>query len=106
MQEMNTTMTRRDALLNESLAGIRKLALSLNDLTDAIIALDGTRDKLWAYCSVLDDKIPDEAQDKHDFLCIDDRLLAASKLLVSSLDPSLDYLEMAVRRIRTAETGV
>ena len=106
MQEMNTTMTRRDALLNESLAGIRKLAESLNELADALVVLDGTRDKLWAYCSVLDDKIPDEAQDKHDFLCIDDRLLAASKLLVSSLDPSLDHLEMAVRRIRTAETGV
>lgn len=106
MQEMSTTMTRRDALLNESLAGIRKLAESLNELADALVVLDGTRDKLWAYCSVLDDKIPDEAQDKHDFLCIDDRLLAASKLLVSSLDPSLDHLEMAVRRIKTAETGV
>ena len=45
------------------------------------------------------------AQDKHDFLCIDDRLLAASKLLVSSLDPSLDHLEIAVRRIRMAETA-
>lgn len=103
---MIDTSTRRQRLLDETRAGIRKLAESLNELADALVVLDGTRDKLWAYCSVLDDKIPDEAQDKHDFLCIDDRLLAASKLLVSSLDPSLDHLEMAVRRIRTAETGV
>lgn len=103
---MQEIMTRRDALLNESLAGIRKLALSLNDLTDAIIALDGMRKKLWAYCEALSDDVKDEAQDKHDFLRLDGNIGAATKLLVSPLGPSLDQLELAMHRIEAAKACI